>query len=135
MVLLERRHLCLLAALLWGVAGGVVSTKGVLAYACVASQHLWYLLPITAVVMAGFFFMFRRIVAKYVSRIESLPACKVALKNIFPLRGWLLMSFMMGLGMALGAMPDLPIEFVASFYSGLGAMLLLSAAKFALRAR
>lgn len=135
MAVLKRRHLYLAASLLWGAPGIVVAIKGVMAYTGVASLHRWYLLPITAVVMAGFFFMFRRIVAKYASRIDSLPASEIVLSNTFPRRGWLLMAFMMLLGMALKNLSCITPEFVASFYSGLGPMLLLSAVRFALYAR
>ncbi len=135
MSLRRRKPLYYAAALLWGVPGTVIAIKGVMAYTSVAKQSLWYLFPVTIAVMIGFFFMFSRIVARYVSRIDSLPANKVTLLNTFPLRGWLLMFFMMGLGLALKSVPDLSVAFVASFYSGLGPMLLLSAVKFVLRAR
>lgn len=135
MFVLQRKHLYLAAALLWGVPGTVIAIKGVMAYTFVAWRSLWSLFPATIVVMTGFFFMFNRIVARYISRIESLPANKVTLLNTFPLRGWLLMFLMMGLGLVLRSLPGLSVAFVASFYSGLGPMLLLSAAKFVLSAR
>lgn len=130
-----RRRLYLSAALLWGVPGVVIAIKGVKAYTFVASSSLWYLFPVTIAVMIGFFFMFRRIVVRYISRIESLPDSDVSLLNTFPPRGWLLMFFMMGLGMALKFVPNLPVAFVASFYSGLGPMLLLSAVRFGQHSR
>lgn len=135
MPVLQRKHLYLAAALLWGVPGAVITIKGVMAYTFVAWQSLWYLFPVTIVVMTGFFFMFNRVVARYISRIESLPADKLTLLNTFSFRSWLLMFFMMGLGLLLKHVPDLSVAFVASFYSGLGPLLLLSAAKFALRVR
>ena len=135
MPVLQRKHLYLAAALLWGVPGAVITIKGVMAYTFVAWQSQWYLFPVTIVVMTGFFFMFNRVVARYISRIESLPADKLNLQNTFSFRSWLLMFFMMGLGLLLKHVPDLSVAFVASFYSGLGPLLLLSAAKFALRVR
>lgn len=131
----QRKLLYLAAALIWGVPGAVIAIKGVMAYTFVAKQSLWYLFPVTIAVMIGFFFMFSRIVARYVSRIESLPANKVTLLNTFSFRSWLLMFFMMGLGMLVKLLPCVPVGFVASFYSGLGPMLLLSAARFVLRVR
>lgn len=135
MPVLQRKHLYLAAALLWGVPGAVITIKGVMAYTFVAWQSQWYLFPVTIVVMTGFFFMFNRVVARYISRIESLPADKLTLQNTFSFRSWLLMFFMMGLGLLLKHVPNLSVAFVASFYSGLGPLLLLSAAKFALRVR
>lgn len=130
-----RRRLYLFAALFWGVPGLGIVAKGVKAYTLVSTQSLWYLFPVTFAVMIGFFFMFRHIAARYISRIESLPDSNVSLLNTFPLRGWMLMFFMMGLGMALKFVPNLPVAFVASFYSGLGPMLLLSAVRFGLHSR
>lgn len=130
----RRKHLYLVAALLWGVPGVHITVKGLLSYMRLDSHCVWLLLFLTAIVAVGFFFMFRRIVARYASRIESLPASEIALLNTFPRRGWLLMFFMMGLGALVKLLPGVPVGFVAAFYSGLGPMLLFSSARFALRA-
>ena len=77
-----------------------------------------WLLLITASVLAAFFIMFRRIVNRYCGRIASLPA-KVKIWQTFPARGWILIVFMMGLGIALRHIPAIPPAFTASLYSGL----------------
>lgn len=87
---------------------------------------------ITAVVLTAFFLMFRRIVAKYCDRINSLDD-KVKIWQTFPTRGWLLIVFMMGLGITLKHIPGVPTSFTASFYTGLGPMLLISAGRFLLQ--
>ena len=84
---------------------------------------------ITASVLAMFYMMFRRIVGRYCDRIASLPD-KVKIWQTFPARGWILLVFMMGLGIALKHIPQVPSAFTASFYSGLGPMLLLSSIRF-----
>ena len=43
---------------------------------------------------------------------------------------YMLILFMMGLGVSLRYIQGIPVEFFASFYSGLGPMLLLSAFRF-----
>lgn len=95
------------------------------------SDNLWWLLLITTAVLAAFFLMFRKIVDKYCDRIASLPD-KVKIWQTFPSRGWTLMIFMMSLGIALKLIPGVPSAFTASFYSGLGPMLLISSARFAI---
>ena len=120
----EKWHLYLAAALIWGVPGGIITTKGVMAYAQLHSRA-WWLLAITLAVLAAFHQMFRRVVAKYSAHIEGLTAPYPIWKT-FPLTGWLLMLFMMSLRHIQG----IPTEFFASFYSGLGPMLLLSALRF-----
>ena len=124
----EKSHLFLTATLIWGVPGVIITTKGVMAYAQLHS-HQWWLLAITLAVLAAFHLMFRRVVAKYSAHIEGLTAPYPIWKT-FPLTGWLLMWFMMSLGMSLRHIPGIPTEFFASFYSGLGPMLLLSASRF-----
>lgn len=126
---MKRRHLFIIAALIWGVPGIIITLKGVTAYRDIASGDIWWLLLITASVCSGFYFMFSRIVGRYSERISSLPDRVNALMT-FPVRGWVLLLFMMGLGITLKYIPNIPIQFTASFYSGLGPMLILSAIKY-----
>jgi hypothetical protein len=55
--------------------------------------------------------------------------------QIFPPKGWILLLFMMGLGIALKYIPGIPMAFTASFYSGLGPMLVVAAVRFMAAAR
>ena len=126
---MEKKHLYFVAGLIWGVPGVIISVKGIDAYRLQPSENLWWLLLITIGVLTGFFMMFRRIVNRYCERIASLPD-KVRLLQTFPLRGWILLIFMMSLGIALKYIPGIPSAFTASFYTGLGPMLLLSAIRF-----
>lgn len=95
---------------------------------------LWWLILITVLVLAGFFFMFSRIVDRYSARIAALPE-KTSFGQTFPLRGWILIVFMSCLGVALKFIPGVPAEFTASFYSGLGPMLIFAACRFIKRSR
>lgn len=126
---MDRKYLYIVAAVIWGIPGIIISVKGVDAYLMQSPDALWWLLMITAAVMTGFFFMFRRIVDRYCDRIAGLPE-KVKIWHTFPTRGWALLVFMMGLGVALKHIPGVPTAFTASFYSGLGPMLLISSIRF-----
>lgn len=126
---MEKKHLYLVAGLIWGIPGLIISVKGINAYRIQPSEDLWWLLLITAGVLTFFFMMFRKIVNRYCDRISALPD-KVTLWQTFPARGWILIVFMMGLGIALKHIPEIPSAFTASFYSGLGPMLLISAFRF-----
>ena len=94
-------------------------------------DDIWWLLLITVSVITGFFYMFRRIVDRYCDRIASLPD-EIYIWHTFPARGWALLIFMMGLGIALKHIPGVSSAFTASFYSGLGPMLLVSSTRFLL---
>lgn len=126
---MDRKYLYVVAALIWGIPGIIISIKGIGAYGMQPSENLWWLLMITAAVLTAFFLMFRRIVNRYCERIALLPD-KVKIWHTFPIRGWILIAFMMGLGIMLKHIPGVPSAFTASFYSGLGPMLLLSSLKF-----
>jgi hypothetical protein len=126
---MKREYLYYIAAIIWGIPGVIISIKGISAYFQMCPGKLWWLLLITAGVIAGFYFMFSRIVDKYSSRIASLPA-KTSFWQTFPLKGWILVVGMSCLGIALKFVPGIPMEFTASFYSGLGPMLVVAAARF-----
>ena len=126
---MEKKHLYFVAGLIWGVPGIIISIKGISAYRMQPSENLWWLLLITICVLSGFFLMFRKIVNRYCRRIASLPE-KVKIWQTFPTRGWVLLIFMMGLGIALKHIPAIPSAFIASFYSGLGPMLVFSSLRF-----
>lgn len=126
---MNRKHLCLVAGVIWGIPGLIVTSKGIVAYGMQPSEDLWWLLMITAAVMTAFYLMFRRIVQRYIGRIASLPD-KVSIWQTFPTRGWILIVFMSCLGSVLKIIPGIPSAFTASFYTGLGPMLLLSSFRF-----
>ena len=126
---MKRKHLYVVAAAIWGIPGITITLKGISAYGKQPSENLWWLLLITTAVLSAFFLMFRRTVDRYCNRIAVLPE-KVTIWQTFPIRGWILIVFMMGLGIALKYIPVIPSSFTASFYSGLGPMLIFSAFRF-----
>ena len=126
---MSRKYLYYIAAAFWGIPGLVITVKGIRAYLTMPSQKLWWLMLISAFVLLSFFMMFRKIVDKYSARIAALPAT-TNFWNTFLLRGWILIVCMSCLGMALKFIPFIPAEFTASFYSGLGPMLIFAACRF-----
>ena len=128
--MIRREYSYFIAAAIWSIAGINIAVKGIKSYLLMSPDELWWLLSITAIVMAFFFIIFRRVVEKSVKRIASLPD-RVAIWQIFPLKGWVLMVLMMGMGITLKYIPGIPMSFTASFYSGLGPMLIVAAIRFA----
>lgn len=126
---IKRIFLYFIAAAIWGVPGIILTIKGVSAYMALPVQKLWWLLLITILVLGSFYFMFRSIVDRYSRRISTLPEMVSPLKT-FPLRGWILIICMTSLGLVLKHIPHIPTEFTASFYSGLGPMLIWAAGRF-----
>lgn len=128
-MLLPKKHLYLVAALIWGVPGITITLKGIDAYSDVQPQQIWWLLIVTACVTVFFFLIFRRVTKRYIKHISTQPdRCQIYCT--FPINGWATILFMMGLGIALKFTPSIPLQFTASFYSGLGSMLIVAAFRF-----
>lgn len=126
---MNKRYLYLIAALIWGIPGLIITIKGFTAYTIIPCRNMWWLGLITIGVITGFILMFKRIVDRYSALIHALPD-KTSVWNTFPLRGWILVIGMSCLGIALKFIPSIPVEFTASFYSGLGPALLFAAFRF-----
>ena len=126
---MEKRFLYLTACIIWGIPGIMITIKGIHAYTTMPSDEIWWLLLITAFILASFIVMFHRIVERYCALIDVEPD-KTTIWHTFPLRGWILIVCMMCLGIALKFMPFIPAEFTASFYSGLGPALVIAAVLF-----
>ena len=127
--MIRRAYTYVLAAVIWGIPGVNIAVKGIRTYMLIKPDDLWWLMLITLIVAAFFFIIFRRVTRKYSERIASLPD-RVMIWQIFPPKGWILLVFMMGLGITLKCIPAVPMSFTASFYSGLGPMLILAALRF-----
>ena len=126
---MNKKNLYCIAALIWSIPGIIITVKGIRAYLSMAPQNLWWLLLITAAVLASFYMMFSRIVDRYSTRIAAQPQ-KTTVWQTFPLRGWILIVCMSCLGIVMKHIPAVPAAFTASFYSGLGPMLLFAALRF-----
>ena len=126
---MNKKNLYCIAALIWGIPGIIITVKGIRAYLSMAPQNLWWLLLITAAVLASFYMMFSRIVDRYSARIAAQPQ-KTTVWQTFPFRGWILIVCMTCLGIVMKHIPAVPAAFTASFYSGLGPMLLFAALRF-----
>ena len=128
--MIRRAYSYVIAAAIWGIPGINIAIKGVKTYMLMNPDDLWWLMLITVAVSISFFIIFRCVVRKYSERIASLPD-SVMIWQIFPPKGWILLAIMMCLGITLKHIPDVPMSFTASFYSGLGPMLIVSALRFA----
>ena len=128
-MLMPRKCLYLIAALIWGLPGITITLKGINAYSNIQPSQLWWLLVATACTVIFFFCIFRRVTRRYIERIATLPD-KCPPHQTFPPKGWILILFMMGLGITLKFIPGVPVQFTASFYTGLGPMLILSSLRF-----
>lgn len=126
-----KRHLLFVNAIVWGAPGVKVLVTGVQSYLAIwPSRIIVWLALGTVAVLAGFLWMFSRIVSRYSDRIMAFPEKKKSILAFLPVRGWVLVIFMMCLGISLKFIPGIPTEFFASFYPGLGTALVVAGATF-----
>ena len=129
----NREHLLLMQVLCWLGPGVKIFITGLKAMQQVqqsAPQRVWWLVLIVLAVVICFSLMFNNFVKRYTNRILSFPERKKSLFAFFDLRGYILIFFMMGLGISLKFIPGMPAEFFAGFYSGLGMALIIAGIRY-----
>ena len=122
--MVKKNTLLLLACLVWSAAGFNVLRLGLIAYP--AYRGLWnYLL--SALVFSVFqIFVFGRLVKKHTGRIGAYTEERHFFLKFFDVRSFAIMAVMMTGGIGLRASRLAPERFIAVFYTGLGASLLLA---------
>ena len=120
----KRNTLLLIACLVWGAAGVNILRLGVLAYPAYLSVLNFVL---SALVFAVFqCFIFGRLVKKHTARITGYEEERHFFLKFFDVKSFIIMAVMMTGGIALRASGLAPERFIAFFYTGLGASLLLA---------
>lgn len=132
MLRIPTKHLLLVNGLLWTAIGTRIALIGVDAYRRLASIPWWYFL-LSAAVFAGFWFMFTGVVRKYAARITAMTEARTSIFKTFSLKGYLIIAFMITLGITLKRLPQVPDSFIAWFYCGLGPGLLSAGIRFLIR--
>ena len=122
--MVKKNTLLLLACLVWSAAGFNVLRLGLMAYP--AYRGLWnYLL--SALVFSVFqILVFDRLVQKHTGRIGAYTEERHFFLKFFDVRSFAIMAVMMTGGIGLRASGLAPERFIAVFYTGLGASLLLA---------
>ena len=128
------RYLILVNGLLWSAIGTKIALTGVGAYLNLPVIPWWYYM-LSLLVFAGFYVMFTGIVRKYAERIESMPEPKTSVFKTFSVKGYIIIAFMITLGITLRHIPQVPDSFIAWFYCGLGLGLLSAGIRFIIRWR
>ena len=132
MLRIPTKHLLLVNGLLWTAIGTRIALIGADAYRRLESIPWWYFL-LSAAVFAGFWFMFTGVVRKYAARITAMTEARTSIFKTFSLKGYLIIAFMITLGITLKRLPQVPDSFIAWFYCGLGPGLLSAGIRFLIR--
>lgn len=132
MLKIPTKHLILVNGLLWTAIGIKISLIGVDYYRHLDSIQWWHFILSTAV-FAAFWFMFTGVVRKYSERILKMTEVKTPIFKTFSIKGYIIIAFMITLGIVLKRIPQVPDSFIAWFYCGLGPGLFSAGIRFILR--
>ena len=124
----SKRNLLLLAGLVWAVAGLNIVRLGILAYP--GHVTVWNLILSVGVYAVFMLFVFAKMVRKHTHRISNYPQERQFFLKFFDVKGFCIMAFMMTFGIGLRVSGLCPDVFIAVFYTGLGAALLMAGVKF-----
>ncbi|OUN87484.1 hypothetical protein [Gemmiger sp. An50] len=120
----KRNTLLLLACLVWSAAGFNILRIGLMSYPAYRSV-MNYLLSV--LVFAVFqIFIFGKLVKKHTARISGYEEERHFFLKFFDKKAFAIMAVMMSGGIGLRASGIAPEQFIAVFYTGLGASLLLA---------
>lgn len=120
----QRNTLLLLACFVWSIAGVNILRIGIMSYSA-HNAVLNYLLSI--LVFAVFqIFIFGKLVKKHTTRISDYTEERHFFLKFFDKKAFAIMAVMMTGGIWLRVSGVAPERFIAVFYTGLGASLLLA---------
>lgn len=127
----KKNTLILIAGIVWAIAGINIVRIGLIAY---QGNLTWWRVLLSAAVYTSFqVFVFGKMVTKHTERILVYPDERQNVFRFFDVRSYLIMAFMMTLGIGLRVSGVVPNGFIAYFYTGLGASLLTAGVLFLIR--
>ena len=124
----HKNTLILIAGIVWAIAGFNIVRIGLVDY---AGNLTWWRGLLSIVVFTVFqVFIFGKMVKKHTERILQYEDEQQNFFRFFDTKSYLIMAFMMTLGIGLGVSGPVPNTFIAFFYTGLGASLLTAGVLF-----
>ena len=124
----HKNTLILIAGIVWAIAGFNIVRIGLVAY---QGNFIWWRGLLSIAVYAAFqIFVFGKMVKKHTDRIRQYEEERQNFFRFFDAKSYLIMAFMMTLGIGLRVSGVVPDTFIAFFYTGLGASLLTAGVLF-----
>lgn len=125
----KKRTLLLIAGIVWMIAGINVFIIGIKAYLDGYVDVLNLILSIVTF-LVFYLLIFGKMVKKHVTRISSFKEKYHSFIKFFDLKSFLIMAFMITLGVTVRSFNLAPESFIAFFYTGLSTALILAGIMF-----
>lgn len=130
-LLVQKNKLIMIAGIVWAIAGFNIVRIGLVAY---QGNFTWWRGLISAAVYGAFqVLVFGKMVQKHTDRILKYEEERLNFFRFFDARSYMIMAFMMTLGIGLRVSGVVPNVYIAVFYTGLGASLLTAGVLFLIR--
>jgi ABC-type Na+ efflux pump permease subunit len=120
------KSLLLIGGWVWVAAGLNITLIG---FDAVAGKWALWMLGAMLLVFIFFLLMFLHIIGKHFKRIQGYAEPRTNLFKFFDAPAYLIMLFMMTLGISLRLSGRVPAAWIAFFYTGLGTALVLAGFK------
>ena len=115
-----------LGATLWGFAAYRILKMGFIFVERHALHHFVNYLIGIAGFIPFFLLVFRKVSLRYITRIKNLPQRRPCVFSFFDLRGYIMMTFMITLGILVSHWQLIPELYKGTFFISLGLSLLAS---------
>ena len=122
----NRQILLIIAGTVWIIAGGNILRIGIVT--CMNNSHDWMFKigEATIVFLLFFVLIFKRLYYKHTRRIEQKKETRNCPFPFFDVKSWIIMIFMISLGITIRSFHLLPESFISVFYTGLSIALILT---------
>lgn len=121
----NRQTLLLTAGIVWLVAGANILRIGLMTWFDSPRDFLFKVGEATVVFLLFFLFVFKKLYDKHTRRIEQ-KTDKSCPFSFFDVKGWIIMTFMIALGITVREFHLLPNRFISVFYTGLSLALMFT---------
>lgn len=126
----KKETLLIIAGLVWIIAGANVLRIGIVTWFGTSEELLFRICEATIVFLFFFILIFKKLYYKHTLRIEQKHDNKHCPFSFFDLKSWLIMAFMITLGISIRAFHLLPNSFISFFYTGLSIALIVTGTLF-----
>lgn len=119
-----KQFLLITAGIVWIFAGANILRIGIVTWLDSSQHWLFKVCEATVVFLLFFIFVFKKLYYKHTQRIEQKKEDKNCPFSFFDVKGWIIMAFMITLGIVVRTLHLLPDTFISVFYTGLSLALI-----------
>ena len=122
----NKQILLITAGAVWITAGINILRIGIITWLNNSQDWMFKIGEATVVFLLFFVLIFKRLYYKHTRRIEEKKKTRNCPFSFFDVKSWIIMIFMISLGITIRSFHLLPDSFISVFYTGLSIALILT---------